>query len=264
MSTAAIIPEFNGFYWDGTPNPSESVFDNILNQFEQDPAFIDPSYKTPGHHLSAMSPIPYIPLTQPPPDPSWSETYKAGEHLSCLTDVVGDRNLLNKSGPTPHITSSDEQLDPAWSDMGQATVPPQPLTAALSVQLGREENSKEGLKGVSNNRTEVKMRSASCRAKKVQKHQLPAHVLEARKSHNNVEKQYRTRLKLRFERLLAVLEASKVRDEVAGEGDSGPPDLGYSQGEALDAAIQRILTLEEENRHLSTQIRNLKQGFMSR
>ncbi|KAK2684682.1 hypothetical protein QWA68_016494 [Fusarium oxysporum] len=247
MSTAAIIPEFNGFYWDGTPNPSESVFDNILNQFEQ--TLLLSTLRT--KHLA----ITY---------PSWSETYKAGEHLSCLTDVVGDRNLLNKSGPTPHITSSDEQLDPAWSDMGQATVPPQPLTAALSVQLGREENSKEGLKGVSNNRTEVKMRSASCRAKKVQKHQLPAHVLEARKSHNNVEKQYRTRLKLRFERLLAVLEASKVRDEVAGEGDSGPPDLGYSQGEVLDAASQRILTLEEENRHLSTQIRNLKQGFMSR
>ncbi|KAF4333189.1 Allergen Fus c 3 [Fusarium beomiforme] len=211
-----------------------------------------------------MSPIPHIPLTQPPLDPSWSETYKAEKHLSCLTDVVGDDNLLNKSGPTPHITNSDEQFDPAWSDMDQATAPPQPLTAALSVPLGREKNNKEGLKDVSNNPTEVKIRSASCRPKKAHKHQLPAHVLEARKNHNNVEKQYRTRLKLRFERLLAVLEPSKVRDEVAGEGDSEPPDLGYSRGEVLDAASQRILTLEEENRHLSTQLRDLKQGFMSR
>ncbi|KAF5698772.1 Allergen Fus c 3, partial [Fusarium mundagurra] len=241
-----------------------SVFDNILNQFEQDPVFIDPSYKTPGHHLSAMSPIPHIPLTQPPLDPSWTETYKAGKHPSCLTDVDGDDNLLKKSKQTPHIISSDEQLDPAWSDMDQTTVPPQPLTAALSAQLGREKNNKEGLKDVSNNPTEVKMRSASFRPKKVHKHQLPAHILEARKSHNNVEKQYRTRLKLRFERLLAVLEASKVRDEVAGEGDSELPDLGYSRGEVLDAASQRILTLEEENRHLSIQIRNLEQGFMSR
>ncbi|KAH7247606.1 uncharacterized protein BKA55DRAFT_703371 [Fusarium redolens] len=113
--------------------------------------------------------------------------------------------------------------------MNQTTVPPQSLTAGIS---------------------EVKMCSSSHKPKKAHKKaRLPAH--------------YRTRLKLRFERLLAVLEASKVRNEAVGDGDSEAPDFCYSRGEVLDAARHRILTLEEENRYLSTQIRDLNKRFMS-
>uniref|UniRef100_A0A0C4BL12 BHLH domain-containing protein n=3 Tax=Fusarium oxysporum TaxID=5507 RepID=A0A0C4BL12_FUSOF len=137
------------------------------------------------------------------------------------------------------------------SDMSQTTVPPQSLTAGISEQLERTP-------------PEVKMRSASHKLKKVHKKPgLPAHVLQARECYNNMEKQYRTRLKLRFEGLLAVLEACKMRDEAVGEGDPEAPDFGYSRGEVLDAARQRVLTLEEENRHLSTQLSDLNKTLMS-
>jgi len=160
-------------------------------------------------------------------------------------DLLGMTICLRGAGKFHSQKNSPHKLDLAGSDMSQTTVPPQSLTAGISEQIERT-------------LPEVKMRSASHKPKKIHKKPgLPVHVLQARECHNNVEKQYRTRLKLRFERLLAVLEACKVRDEAVGDGDSEAPDFGYSRGEVLDAARQRILTLEEENRHLSTQLRDL-------
>ncbi|KAJ9419434.1 hypothetical protein QL093DRAFT_2364306 [Fusarium oxysporum] len=156
-----------------------------------------------------------------------------------------------RSGKMPQPKNSPHKLDLAGSDMSQTTVPPQSLTAGISEQLERTP-------------PEVKMRSVSHKLKKVHKKPgLPAHVLQARECYNNMEKQYRTRLKLRFEGLLAVLEACKMRDEAVGEGDPEAPDFGYSRGEVLDAARQRVLTLEEENRHLSTQLSDLNKTLMS-
>jgi hypothetical protein len=166
-----------------------------------------------------------------------------GKFPFCLTNLIGDDDLLLRSGQIPQPRNSKQKLDSACSDMNQTTVPPQSLTAGIS---------------------EVKMRSSSHKPKKAHKKaRLPAHVLQERECHNNIEKQYRTGLKLRFERLPAVLEASKVRNEAVGDGDSEAPDFCYSRGEVLDAARHRILTLEEENRYLSTQIRDLNKRFMS-
>jgi hypothetical protein len=216
-----------------------------------------------GYYLSPISPTPNIPLTHLPPNPSSSELYKTGKALSCITNsFIGDDDLRVRSGQVPQSKNSNTKPDSSWADMNRAKVLPQALTAGPLEQNDSTKSNEESPIGLEKTLPEVKMRSASRRPKRVHKKPaLPAHVVQARECHNNVEKQYRTRLKLRFERLLAVLEASKMKGESGGEGDSEAPDCGYSRGEVLDFARQRILTLEEENRHLSARIQDLERGF---
>ncbi|KAJ9415032.1 hypothetical protein QL093DRAFT_2568346 [Fusarium oxysporum] len=290
MSTAAIIPDFNGFEWDGPSfsskshlsvwprhwcshntlpplmaiqaDTSHSTFDSILSQFEQDPVFLDPLYQTPGYYLRPMSPIPNILLTQIP-NPSSSELHKTGKASSCITNsCIGKDDLPAQGGEVPQSKHSNKNLDSSWADMNQAKALPPALTAGLLERRDSTMSNEESLVGLEKTPTQVKMRSASRRPKKVgKKPALPAHVVQARQCHNDVEKQYRTRLKQKFERLLAVLQASKVKDESGGEGDSEAPDCGYSRGEVLDFARQRILALEEENRRLSDQVQHLDRRF---
>ncbi|KAJ4123899.1 hypothetical protein BFJ70_g588 [Fusarium oxysporum] len=262
MSTAAIIPDFNGFQWDGPSFSSKSTFDSILSQFEQDPVFLDPLYQTPGYYLRPMSPIPNILLTQMP-NPSSSELHKTGKASSCITNsCIGKDDLPAQGGEVPQSKHPNKNLDSSWADMNQAKALPPALTAGLLERRDSTMSNEESLVGLEKTPTQVKMRSASRRPKKVgKKPALPAHVVQARQCHNDVEKQYRTRLKQKFERLLAVLQASKVKDESGGEGDSEAPDCGYSRGEVLDFARQRILALEEENRRLSDQVQHLDRRF---
>lgn len=85
----------------------------------------------------------------------------------------------------------------------------------------------------------------------------------ARQSHNLVEKQYRNRLNMQFESLLAVLPADKNGTDDrhrmkgsaggAGEGD----DRRLSKAEVLDMARQRIMTLELEHKTLRKEKKEL-------
>ncbi|KAF5237109.1 hypothetical protein FAUST_6249 [Fusarium austroamericanum] len=263
MSTAAIIPDFHGFEWDVTPFLPESTFNNILSQFEQDPVFLDPLCQRPGCHIGQNSPIPKLPLTYLPPSPSSSELHEKGKRSSCITNnCIGNDDLRMQIGEGMPSKHSIQHLDSSWADMSQAKALPPALTAGRLERRNSTMSTEGSILGLEKSATQVKMRSASRRPKKVSKKPaLPAHVVQARECHNNVEKQYRTRLKQRFERLLAVLQASKTKDESGGEGDAEAPDYGYSRGEVLDFARQRILTLEEENRYLSDQVQNLKGGF---
>ncbi|PNP85467.1 hypothetical protein FNYG_01296 [Fusarium nygamai] len=242
---------------------SQSTFDNILSQFEQDAVFLDPLYQAPGYYLRPTSPIPKIPLTHLPPNPSSSEQHKKGKGSSFITNIcIGDDDSPAQSGESMQSKHSIEHVDSSWADMSQAKVLPPVLTTGLLERRNSALSNEESLVGLEKSPTQVKMRSASRRPKKVSKKAaLPAHVVQARECHNNVEKQYRTRLKQKFEQLLAVLQASKTKDESGGEGDSEAPDCGYSRGEVLDFARQRILALEEENRHLSDQVQHLDRGF---
>ncbi|KAJ9419692.1 hypothetical protein FOXG_19612 [Fusarium oxysporum f. sp. lycopersici 4287] len=105
---------------------------------------------------------------------------------------------------------------------------------------------------------DFKLRSASRKPKRSRK--KPAPSLQARECHNEVEKQYRTRLKLRFENLLAVLQASRTNND--GLSGVNVPNAGYvfSRGEVLDAAIYRILALKKENDKLSSRVKQLTHG----
>ncbi|KAH7146635.1 hypothetical protein B0J13DRAFT_413775, partial [Dactylonectria estremocensis] len=102
-------------------------------------------------------------------------------------------------------------------------------------------------------RPNVKLRSASRKPETPtrRKSAVPGKVLHARECHNNVEKQYRTRLKLHFENLLGMIQASRAKDAGPDEDGEANPDHCFSRGGVLDAARQRILTLEKENKQLA-------------
>ncbi|KAH7179000.1 uncharacterized protein B0J16DRAFT_346178 [Fusarium flagelliforme] len=110
---------------------------------------------------------------------------------------------------------------------------------------------------------EVKLRSASRKPKRTrQRTSVAAGVQRARNCHNNIEKKYRARLKQGFERLLAVLYTSMPSMGLMGN-ESKSLDAGYcySRGEVLDAAMQRILALEEDNRRLTCRLLELGEAL---
>ncbi|QPC73156.1 hypothetical protein HYE68_003908 [Fusarium pseudograminearum] len=106
---------------------------------------------------------------------------------------------------------------------------------------------------------EAKLRSASHKSKNSRTNSAVApDVAKARNCHNKVEKQYRARLKTRFARLLAVLQASMPAQISDGNAiGSLDANYAYSRGEVIDLAIERILTMQEENKRLVLQIQML-------
>ncbi|EMT71690.1 hypothetical protein NOF04DRAFT_1332886 [Fusarium oxysporum II5] len=109
----------------------------------------------------------------------------------------------------------------------------------------------------------VKMRSASRKPKTLRgKPSIPANIELARESLNNVERDYRTRLKFRFEKLLRAVQESMLKSETKDEDGSVRDDYHFSRGEVLDAARQRILELEEEKRRLTTRVEILSHNLM--
>ncbi|EFX02316.1 helix-loop-helix DNA-binding domain containing protein [Grosmannia clavigera kw1407] len=78
---------------------------------------------------------------------------------------------------------------------------------------------------------------------------LTSEERRARQNHNVVEKQYRNRLNIQFERLLAILPANQTDSDGAsrhGEFD----DRRMSKAEVLDMARRRIHSLEQERKQL--------------
>lgn len=93
---------------------------------------------------------------------------------------------------------------------------------------------------------DIKLRSASRKRKNlVRRNTMPEKEARARECHNNVEKKYRNRLTSNFEALLAVLPEAQL---LAQCDQSGRQMRGrqFTRGQVLDAAIDRILTLEKE------------------
>ncbi|KAG7404263.1 Allergen Fus c 3 [Fusarium oxysporum f. sp. rapae] len=119
------------------------------------------------------------------------------------------------------------------------------------IDIIKNENSGSGF-------ADVKLRSASRKPKRPRKKTAPS--LQARECHNEVEKQYRTRLKLRFENLLAVLQASRTNDDDLRGASATEAGYVLSRGEVLDAATHLILALEKENDKLSSRVKQLTHG----
>ncbi|KAH7193946.1 uncharacterized protein B0J16DRAFT_412486 [Fusarium flagelliforme] len=121
----------------------------------------------------------------------------------------------------------------------------------------------DGTEDVSRISPPPKMRSASRKPKNLRaRPPIPSESRQARDSHNKVEKQYRTRLKYHFERLLLVLQESMPKSQYRGKDGSVKDPYCFSRGEVLDVARQRILALQEENKRLATQVELLRQGLM--
>ncbi|KAI6756153.1 hypothetical protein HG530_011889 [Fusarium avenaceum] len=163
-----------------------------------------------------------------------------------------DQGITMKSESSefsPCNTKQDKGLSRADDSKG-------PTAIGISLQTDRiEDDSKPS--------APAKMRSASRKPKnRRERPSLPANTRQARESHNNVEKQYRSRLKFRFERLLSVVQASMPKNESKSENGTVKDDYCFSRGEVLDAARDRILTLEEENKTLATRIELLSQNLV--
>ncbi|CEI39819.1 unnamed protein product [Fusarium venenatum] len=114
-------------------------------------------------------------------------------------------------------------------------------------------NQQEIKDGSQKDLVEVKLRSASHKPKHFRsKPAVSPGVEQARNCHNKVEKQYRARLKKRFERLLAALQVPTSSQNVDGIAIGSLDDsYYYSRGEVLDLATERILILKEENERLT-------------
>ncbi|PNP74452.1 hypothetical protein FNYG_12208 [Fusarium nygamai] len=140
------------------------------------------------------------------------------------------------------------------------------ISARLSEENGIKDNCDDNYQnrgGAPADRREAKLRSASRKPKRFRvKPAVAPKAQQARECHNNVEKQYRARLKLRFEKLLTVLQASRREDERPREAKSLETNYCFSRGDILDAARQRISALEEENKRLSCKIQELSQAWM--
>lgn len=145
----------------------------------------------------------------------------------------GDSNF-SKTQIQPKDLVSSESVD---------SVGNQQLSSAdhLACPLPQSSDHNSGL--------DVKLRTASRKRKKTasKKPAVPRALLHARESHNQVEKQYRIRLKTLFEKLLAVLPLSQLQGINSYESSG----CRFSRGEVLDAARQRILWLEKENSRLT-------------
>ncbi|KAH7150638.1 hypothetical protein DER46DRAFT_664595 [Fusarium sp. MPI-SDFR-AT-0072] len=256
MTTAAINPEF-----------SEQAFNHILDQFSQGEYWETHSLLIPGYDIPTDSSFPNLSLIELSPSTSPAEPCKTDQSTSYFTNRIGDKAFHIQTDHMLGPGSSMKRAAPDWSDVDETTILARPFAPESPKSIDMKESGKSNsmfIKDTPQTSQEAKMRSASRKPKKVQtKPQLPLNILQARESHNNVEKKYRTRLKLRFERLLAVLQASKLKSEGVAKGESEEPEYCYSRGEVLDAARQHILTLEEENKRLTMQLKELTRGLIS-
>ncbi|KAF4341571.1 hypothetical protein FBEOM_4473 [Fusarium beomiforme] len=92
---------------------------------------------------------------------------------------------------------------------------------------------------------DIKLRAASQKPKNRRQPLISKNPAHVRECHNLVEKQYRNRLKVQFEMLLAVLPASQTLTLANRESISSSGQI-LSKGQVLDLARERILELEEE------------------
>ncbi|KAJ9419563.1 hypothetical protein QL093DRAFT_2591136 [Fusarium oxysporum] len=165
----------------------------------------------------------------------------------------------NPAFATFQLLTTSSPIEPCSSDLAFSYIsPPVGRNSAdatsgtdektIATRLSEENGSKDNCDDNHQNRggapaarQAVKLRSASRKPKRFR---------------------YRTRLNLRFDKLLTVLQASRREDERPGEAKSLETNYCFSRGDVLDAARQRILALEEENKQLSCKIKELSQALM--
>ncbi|KAH7263691.1 hypothetical protein BKA59DRAFT_466623 [Fusarium tricinctum] len=252
--TIAVDPSDS---WDRRNSGHESLpachFLDQIDQIEEGPVEIEDliygnsSWRLGSYNpnLSALDSSLADPLSW---DPTTSPTGTSDPEESNLSQGITMRPDLSEFGRCS--MNQDKGLSLAYESKG-------PTATSVSLQTDRiEDDSKPS--------APAKMRSASRKPKTFSRGRpsLPASIRQARKSHNNVERQYRSRLKFRFERLLSVLQASMPKAESKGENGTVKDDYCFSRGEVLDAARDRILTLEKENRTLATRVEFLSQNLV--
>ncbi|KAI7771223.1 hypothetical protein LZL87_014303 [Fusarium oxysporum] len=261
MATYDYATDLGGRYWNKEYSPVEPSFDFVLNQFSQDTLLVDTPCGTKAYDLSTAYTDPAFASFQALTASSSVEPCTSDFAFSNGGSSVGIDEIVVQSGYTAGSESMEGNSTGARSGTDEKTISAR-LPKENSIRDNCDDN-RQNSEGSLKPRTKVKLRSASRKPKRSRrKPAIDLNTQQARECHNNIEKQYRTRLKLRFEKLLTVLQASRREDESPREVKSLKMNYCFSRGDVLDAARQRISALEKENKRLSSKIKELSQGLM--
>ncbi|KAK0657054.1 hypothetical protein B0T16DRAFT_51045 [Cercophora newfieldiana] len=160
------------------------------------------------------------------------------------------------SGP-PTI---EEDVSAKRTSVAHSAAPPRgkkPKSRKFSAKKGMQDNASAG----------PSLRTAARRHKRAESTSKPGESVQAqraRASHNQVEKEYRTRLHGHFEQLLKVLPDE---DDLIGEGQSESAGGGsgrhkrLSKAEVLQKARLHIRDLEEDIKRQRREVSGLQRGF---
>ncbi|KAF4332507.1 hypothetical protein FBEOM_13696 [Fusarium beomiforme] len=197
-------------------------------------------------------------FSSPQPTPAYSSSDQYT--LNLLSQPNSPHDDISAHPSQSGSAISTESMDKQPIHSLSVTTDKVPSVGGHSNSSTDGDNDSDNIKNEKSGRgfADFKLRSASRKSKRPRKEQV--HSLQARECHNEVDKQYRTRLKLRFENLLAVLQASGTNnDDLRGVSAT---DVGYvlSRGEVLNAATHRILALKKENDKLSSKVKQLTDG----
>ncbi|EXL39697.1 hypothetical protein FOCG_17704 [Fusarium oxysporum f. sp. radicis-lycopersici 26381] len=266
FSTDTICVDPRELRWDRRDIRPERPTNYFLDNFNLNNIFADLSCGIAPYDLPTVAPVPNLASFQPSPNTSPADHFPSKPSFPFNIPTVDyDEFIAQSSHPTG---SQGSEVDTAanWPKLDQKRILATPSEASSPESnhfIGFSGSKHVNSEQVTTSPIEVKMRSAPRRPKRFRrKPPLPRNIQQARECHNNVEKQYRTRLNLRFERLLMAIQASRYMNNNVGGDGTVDADYYYSKGEVLDAARQRILALEEENKQLSTRIQELNKSPM--
>ncbi|EXK23797.1 hypothetical protein FOMG_19444 [Fusarium oxysporum f. sp. melonis 26406] len=175
------------------------------------------------------------------------DDYLASEYLSNTTGTPGLSDLLQADYSMAYQPSSNTDLNYACHKTSIESVSSE--TSEPLTPTGQQNQTPTQIfptNNLSYSTPEVELRSASRKPKNCKRRSAVSGTrAHARECHNLIEKQYRTRLKSQFERLLAVLPASNTR-RLADKDSMANSSQVLSRGQVLDLASERILELENE------------------
>ena len=184
------------------------------------------------------------------PDSHWP----VGQDASERACIMEETNQNEGTCPQENKVDTTDLRGPESSKPPSRDNPSRGLQSSHDRADGSSPESKERIGPMTSNsgagENPIHLRTASRKAKRTSTSYKPATSPEeqrARSSHNQVEKQYRSRLNYQFERLLAVLPPPIDRDERV-DGDDVPKnsDRRLSKMEVLEIAQQHIRMLEKE------------------
>ncbi|QPC78083.1 hypothetical protein HYE68_008835 [Fusarium pseudograminearum] len=249
MATSDSTSDTRDLFWSLTHSQGKVPLDRIRNASDQASSFFLSSPGLPGTialDTSSNSNLPSL--------PQWLDSIRDGYDIT-YNGPLCENSQCGSSGSVDHLndTKDTSSLDFQSTLVREASIEPP----------GGGTGATYNLHGLGKESPEVKLRSASRKPKRTrQRISVAVNVQRARNCHNNIEKKYRARLKQGFERLLAVLYTSMPLTSLIGN-ESKSLDAGYcySRGEVLDAAMQRILALEEDNRRLTCRLLELSEAL---
>ncbi|KAK7583485.1 hypothetical protein V3481_012773 [Fusarium oxysporum f. sp. vasinfectum] len=247
-------------------NNLQLSFDPILNPLNLETISADASFGSGTCNLSKSYSGPTFASCQPLTPSSPAESYRSNFYFSLASPPQDSNEIIVQSGCIGRSESmgiDSAGVTPAPAKRTALTRLPEKSNTGITNINDYYDGNHAKRKCILNTPIDPKLRSASRKPKRSQiKRAFPINTKRARECHNNVEKQYRTRLKLRFERLLMVLHTSRREEEGSEEGKSLQTGHCISRGEVLDAARQRILTLEEENKRLLCKTEGLSRDLV--